>query len=67
VRHPNYLIVAAELAILPLAFDAIAIAVVFSLGNGVVLARRIRFEGEALRFASYHNRETLPRRFSTGQ
>lgn len=62
IRHPNYLIVAAEVAILPLAFAAVAIAVGFSACNGLLLARRIRIEGSALGLASYHNRETLPRR-----
>jgi len=64
VRHPNYLIVTAELAILPLAFAAIAIAVVFSACNGLLLARRIRLEDAALGRHSYHIRETLPRRNS---
>jgi methyltransferase len=64
VRHPNYLIVAAELAILPLAFAAIAVAVVFSACNGLLLARRIRLEDAALGRHSYHIRETLPRRNS---
>lgn len=48
LRHPNYVIVAAELAILPLAFAAVAIAVVFSACNGLLLARRIRLEDAAL-------------------
>jgi methyltransferase len=63
LRHPNYLIVTAELAILPLTFDAIAVALLFSAGNAALLLRRIRLEQAALDFASHHNRETLPRRF----
>jgi methyltransferase len=47
--HPNYLIVAGELAILPLAFAAVTIAVVFSACNGALMARRIRLEDAALR------------------
>ena len=62
LRHPNYMIVAAELAILPLAFDAVAIAVGFSACNGLLLARRIRLEDAALGRRSHHIRETLPRR-----
>jgi isoprenylcysteine carboxyl methyltransferase (ICMT) family protein YpbQ len=54
------LIVAAELAILPLAFAAIAVAIVFSACNGLLLARRIRLEDGALGRRSYHIRETLP-------
>jgi len=62
LRHPNYAIVAAELAILPLAFAAVAIAAVFSACNALLLARRIRIETAALGLSSYHIRETLPRR-----
>jgi methyltransferase len=62
LRHPNYAIVAAELAILPLTFAAVAIAVVFSACNAALLVRRIRLENAALGLSSYHIRETLPRR-----
>lgn len=48
LRHPNYLVVAAEVAVLPLAFGAWEIALVFSLLNGAVLWRRIRVENAAL-------------------
>ena len=48
VRHPNYLIVAAEIAALPLAFGAVTIAIVFSLANLVLVARRIAIEERAL-------------------
>ena|SRR5215472_15078187 len=64
LRHPNYLIVGAEMAILPLAFAALAIAVGFGACNGLLLARRIRLENAALGLGSYHIRETLPRRNS---
>jgi methyltransferase len=62
LSHPNYLIVAGEVAILPLAFAAVAIAAAFSACNGFLLARRIRLENAALGAPSYHIRETLPRR-----
>ena len=63
LRHPNYLIVAGEVAILPLAFSAAAIAIGFSACNGLLLARRIRLEEAALGIgASHHIRETLPHR-----
>jgi methyltransferase len=62
LRHPNYLIVAAEVAILPLAFAAVAIAAAFSACNCWLLLRRIRLENAALDGDSYHIRETLPRR-----
>jgi methyltransferase len=48
LRHPNYAIVIAEIAVLPLAFGAVAIALVFSGANVVLLARRIAIEDRAL-------------------
>ncbi len=47
-RHPNYLLLAAEVAVLPLAFGAWQIALVFSLANAALLAQRIRVEEAAL-------------------
>lgn len=48
LRHPNYLIVAAEIAVLPLAFGAWVIAAAFSVANAALLAWRIRVEEKAL-------------------
>ena len=48
VRHPNYLIVAAEIVVLPLAFGAVAIAIVFSLANLLLVVRRIAIEERVL-------------------
>lgn len=48
LRHPNYLVVAAEIAVLPLAFGAWGVAAVFSALNGAVLAWRISLEDQAL-------------------
>lgn len=48
LRHPNYLVVVAEIAILPLAFAAVAIAAIFSVLNLVLIARRIRIEERVL-------------------
>ena len=48
LRHPNYWIVAAEVAVLPLAFGAWDVAVVFSVLNGLLIAHRIRVEERAL-------------------
>lgn len=49
LRHPNYLIVAAEIALLPLAFGAWEHALVFSLLNAfVLLGIRIPCESRAL-------------------
>jgi methyltransferase len=50
LRHPNYAIVAAEIAVLPLAFGAWQIAVVCSLVNLPLLAYRIRVENAALNY-----------------
>ena len=48
VNHPNYLIVIAEIAVLPLAFGAAMVAAVFSAANLVLLARRVMIEERAL-------------------
>jgi methyltransferase len=48
LNHPNYLIVIAEIAVLPLAFGAATIAAVFSAANLVLLARRVAVEERAL-------------------
>jgi methyltransferase len=47
LKHPNYLVVAGEIAVLPLVFGAWPIALVFTLANAAVLARRIRVEEQA--------------------
>jgi methyltransferase len=47
-RHPNYLLVVAEIAVLPLAFGAVAIAAMFSTLNLMLIARRIRIEERVL-------------------
>lgn len=48
VRHPNYAIVACELAVLPLAFGAWWIAAAFTILNAGLLAHRMRVEDAAL-------------------
>ena len=48
VRHPNYLLVVAEIAVLPLAFGAVAIGATFSALNLMLIARRIRIEERVL-------------------
>ena len=48
-RHPNYLLVAGEIGVLPLAFGAPSIAAVCSLCNLMLLARRIPIENAAWR------------------
>jgi methyltransferase len=49
VRHPNYLIVAGEIAVLPIVFGLWPLALLFSLLNAAVLAVRIKAEDTALR------------------
>jgi methyltransferase len=48
LRHPNYAVVIAEIAVLPLAFREYAVAIVFSLLNAALLAWRIRDENAGL-------------------
>nr|UXE45497.1 hypothetical protein Hi04_10k_c4996_00008 [uncultured bacterium] len=48
VRHPNYLVVAGEIATLPLAFGEVAVAIVFTILNAATLFWRIREEDRAL-------------------
>jgi methyltransferase len=48
VSHPNYLIVAAEILVLPLVFGLVWYGIVFSALNAVVLWIRIRAEEAAL-------------------
>lgn len=48
LRHPNYLLVAVEIPLLPLAFGAWAIAILFGLANLALLAYRIRVEEAVL-------------------
>jgi methyltransferase len=48
LSHPNYVVVAAEIAVLPLVFGLTWYALLFSVLNTVVLAIRIRAENAAL-------------------
>lgn len=48
IRHPNYLVVAAEIFVVPMIFGAWEIAVVASLANAAVLWRRIALEDQVL-------------------
>ncbi|MDQ0208463.1 isoprenylcysteine carboxyl methyltransferase family protein [Alkalicoccobacillus murimartini] len=48
IRHPNYVVVIAEVLLLPLIFQAYFTAVVFSLLNAAMLMVRIKAEEEAL-------------------
>jgi methyltransferase len=48
LNHPNYAVVVAEIAVLPLVFGLWLVALVFTLLNGVLLWIRIREENRAL-------------------
>lgn len=48
LRHPNYVVVALELAVAPLVFGAWRISLLFSALNLALLAWRIRVEEQAL-------------------
>ncbi|OMP66064.1 isoprenylcysteine carboxyl methyltransferase family protein [Domibacillus epiphyticus] len=55
IRHPNYVIVAAEILVLPLLFQAYYTALVFSVLNAIVLSIRIPTEEKALMKATDYN------------
>lgn len=44
LRHPNYVVVASEILVLPLVFGEVDVALFFSLANAAVLSWRIRQE-----------------------
>jgi methyltransferase len=58
LKHPNYTVVAGEIAVLPLVFGLPLYAVAFSILNGIVLYIRISAENAALKGAS----DTVQRR-----
>ncbi|HEX3951028.1 MAG TPA: isoprenylcysteine carboxylmethyltransferase family protein [Steroidobacteraceae bacterium] len=51
LKHPNYLIVILEIAVVPLALGLPLFALVFSLANAALLAHRVRVENEAMSLA----------------
>ncbi len=48
LRHPNYTVVVGEIAVLPLVFGELWVAIVFSILNAIILFWRIRQENAAL-------------------
>jgi methyltransferase len=48
MRHPNYLAVVIEIAAVPLIGGAIFTAIIFSIGNALILAVRIPAEERAM-------------------
>jgi methyltransferase len=62
VSHPNYIIVAGEIAVLPLAFGLYGVALLFSILNAAVLIVRISAETSALsKSAPLSPRDAEPR------
>lgn len=47
-KHPNYIAVIVEIAVIPLLFSCYYTAIVFSILNLIVLKRRVRIEEKAL-------------------
>jgi methyltransferase len=60
LSHPNYAVVAGEIAVLPSALHLPWIALIFSVLNAGVLAIRIRAETNALIDASAHHARAVP-------
>ena len=52
IRHPNYLIVCLEIAVLPLMFQAYVTAITFTILNLIMLSIRIPIEEKALKEAT---------------
>lgn len=50
-KHPNYLVVTLEIAVVPLALGLPGLALGFSLANAALLIHRIRVENQALAWA----------------
>jgi methyltransferase len=49
LNHPNYLVVIGEIAVLPLVFGLVEVALIFTILNAIALTIRIRAENAALR------------------
>lgn len=48
MKHPNYVVVAGEIAVLPLIFGNVAVAVLFTILNAALLTWRLRAENASL-------------------
>jgi methyltransferase len=67
IRHPNYLAVILEIALVPLLFRAYATFFIFSLLNALMLLHRINVEEQALaRFTTYQTDMDKRGRFIPG-
>lgn len=61
LRHPNYAVVAGEIAVLPLMLHLPELAVLFTTLNAIVLFIRIRAEDRALDLSRRHALQEAPR------
>lgn len=52
-KHPNYLVVVAEIAVIPLTFHLYYTAIVFTLLNAIILSVRIKEENKTLKPETY--------------
>lgn len=63
IRHPNYLVVCLEIALLPVMFEAYVTAILFTILTILMLSIRIPLEEEALKnatnYAAYSNRKWI--------
>ncbi len=64
IRHPNYVVVCAEILLLPLMFQAYFTAILFTLLNFAMLSVRIPTEEKALMEATDYN-QTMKKRVPT--
>ncbi len=60
MRHPNYVVVVLEFALIPLLMRAPLTLIVFSVANLILLRRRIRLEEKALRDSAPDARPPVP-------
>lgn len=60
MTHPNYVVVAGEIAALPLIFGAVWLALVFSAHNAAALYVRIWAENAALRTVRRRDEDGRP-------
>ncbi|WCK52440.1 isoprenylcysteine carboxylmethyltransferase family protein [Aneurinibacillus sp. Ricciae_BoGa-3] len=68
MRHPNYLAVILEIALVPLLFEAYVTFFIFSVLNALMLRHRIKVEEEGLaRFSSYQSDMGNRARFMPGR
>jgi methyltransferase len=59
-RHPNYLLVCAEIAVLPLCLGLVWHALVFSLANAMILSVRVTAENRALKTGRTQSSSPVP-------